>query len=103
MCAGEQVLHIVQDHESIVQFLDVLCCSIENDRVDVPNYVPMLNDGLMSDKLSKLAEFVKERKDNGECEKLKGENAMLNKLVGQMNSDIVTLKEKIYGQEDNRH
>lgn len=57
-----EVLRIIQDHESITQFIDALCCSIENENVDVPNFVPMLNDGLIGDRLTQLAEYVVEHK-----------------------------------------
>ena len=62
MMADIEVLHIIQDHESITQFLDALCCSIENEKVDVPNFVPLLNDGLIGDRLTQLAEYVRKTK-----------------------------------------
>lgn len=52
------VLHIIQDHECVTQFLDALCCSMENDSVGVPNFVPMTNDPLLHEQMVKLAEFL---------------------------------------------
>lgn len=58
----KDVLHIIQDHECVTQFLDALCCSIENSTVGVPNFVPMTYDALLHEQLCMLAEFVARNK-----------------------------------------
>ena len=58
MMIDGEVLHLIQDHKCVTQFIDALCCCIENDKVDVPNFIPMTNDPLIHEQLTALAEFV---------------------------------------------
>ena len=58
---SERIIDIVEDHALICSFLDQVSCSIENG-VDMPNFVPVLNDSLVSDQLGRIAEELKKMK-----------------------------------------
>lgn len=56
---NERIIDIIEDHESLVQCIDHICCSIQNG-MEMPNYVPMLHDSLLSDQLCRIIEKLKE-------------------------------------------
>ena len=58
MNVTEKILEKIEDLESIVQTLNAMACAIENG-TDMPNYIPMLNDGLTTDNLSTICEALK--------------------------------------------
>ncbi len=55
MEATDRLLDIIEDHESITQFLGNLAVSL-SDGGKMPNFVPVLHDSLLTDYLSKICE-----------------------------------------------
>ena len=51
------IIDIVEDHTRIVDTLDMICCAIENES-EMPNYIPVCNDAMVSDQLSKICETI---------------------------------------------
>ena len=62
MKVDEKVLHIIEDHANITQYLDQLCCCIENDALSVPNFVPVLHDTMVTDQLGMITECINKTK-----------------------------------------
>ena len=61
MKVSDRVINIIEDHESIVQTLDAICCALENG-TPMPNFIPVLNDTLVTDQLSKICEALSEKR-----------------------------------------
>ena len=57
MKPSQRLLDIIEDHESIVQTLDAICCAMENN-TPMPNFIPVLNDLVVTDQLSKIVEAL---------------------------------------------
>ena len=55
MKVSDRLINIVEDHESIVQTLDAICCALENG-TPMPNFIPVLHDTLITDHLGKICE-----------------------------------------------
>lgn len=67
MKMSDRVIDIIEDHESIVQTLDGMVSAIENG-LEMPNFIPVLHDTLVTDHLSTICEKLKKKedgKDNG--------------------------------------
>ena len=60
MKVNKEVLEIIQDHTRVTDFLDALCCSIENPKVEIPNFIPICNDSLVTERLTQITEHIKE-------------------------------------------
>lgn len=58
MEVNDEILKIIQDHTRVTDFLDVLCCAIENPKVELPNNIPVCNEGLLTDQLTKITEHI---------------------------------------------
>lgn len=54
---SREELSIIQDHALICHTIDAICCSIENG-IDMPNYVPVTNDTLVCEQLTKICETI---------------------------------------------
>ena len=54
---NEQVIEIIQDHTRVTDTIDSICCAIENG-TDMPNFIPVCNDTMVSDQLGKIAETI---------------------------------------------
>lgn len=52
-----RLIGIVEDHALMCHFIDSLVCSIENG-TELPNFIPVLNDVMVSDQLSRIAETI---------------------------------------------
>lgn len=52
-----EVVEIIEDHTRVCDTLDSICCSIENG-CEMPNYIPVCNDTMVSDQLSKICETI---------------------------------------------
>lgn len=61
MEATDRLIDIIEDHESIVQCIDSIVCAMENG-TELPNFVPVLNDTVVSDHLSRICEKMRELK-----------------------------------------
>ncbi|MBR1449542.1 MAG: hypothetical protein IJ588_12455 [Prevotella sp.] len=57
MKADNRLIDIIEDHALIVDFIDHVACGIENGSA-MPEFVPVLNDGVVTDNLSKIAETI---------------------------------------------
>jgi len=64
MDAGNRFLDIIEDYANITHFIDSLACALENGS-DLPNFVPVLNDTLITDHLSKIAEAINKLRGQG--------------------------------------
>ena len=64
MMVSDNVLEVIQDHANITQFLDQVCCYLENDDVMKPNCIPVLHDTLVTDQLTMILQHL--RKDRHE-------------------------------------
>lgn len=59
MKVDDRILDIIEDHESIIQTLDGIVNAIDNG-LEVPNFIPVLHDTLITDHLCKICEKLKE-------------------------------------------
>jgi len=57
MKISEKLIRNIEDFARVRDFLDSLCCAIENNS-DMPNFIPMCNDGMLTDQLTKIAEKI---------------------------------------------
>ena len=57
MKVTDKVLEIVQDHTRVTDTIDSICCDIENG-TEMPNFIPVCNDTMLSDQLGKIAETI---------------------------------------------
>ena len=57
MKTDTEILEIIQDHTRVTDTIDSICCSIENGS-DMPNYIPVCNDTMLSDQLGKICETI---------------------------------------------
>ena len=55
---NEQVIEIIQDHTRVTDTIDSICCAIENG-TEMPNFIPVCNDSMVSDQLGKICEEIK--------------------------------------------
>ena len=56
---SDRLIDIVEDHEGIRQFLNAVCFAIESG-TDMPNFVPVLNDTLVTDQLGMISHTITE-------------------------------------------
>lgn len=57
---SKDLIEIVEDHVRVTDYLDQLCCAIENPKVELPNFIPVCNDSLTTDRLTTITEHIKE-------------------------------------------
>ena len=55
MKASERTLNIIEDHALIVHTIDSICTALENG-TEMPNFIPILNDTLVTDQLGRICE-----------------------------------------------
>ena len=53
----DDVLEIIQDHTRVTDTIDSICCAIENG-TEMPNFIPVCNDTMLSDQLGKICETI---------------------------------------------
>lgn len=63
MKVTDKVLKVVQDHTRITDTIDSICCAIENG-TEMPNFIPVCNDTMVSDQLGKICETITELRKN---------------------------------------
>jgi len=56
----ESLIGMIEDFARVRDFLDAVCCSIENG-TQLPNFIPVCNDALITDELGKICEELKRR------------------------------------------
>lgn len=54
---SNKVIDIIEDHTRVTDTIDMICCAIENG-TDMPNFIPVCNDTILSDQLSKICETI---------------------------------------------
>ena len=54
---NDQVIEIIQDHTRVTDTIDSICCAIENG-TEMPNFIPVCNDTMVSDQLGKICEEI---------------------------------------------
>ena len=64
---NDRMIDIIEDHAQIVQFLDNLCCAVENPDLCAPRFIPMLNDQLVTDRLTKITEYITRVRKESSC------------------------------------
>lgn len=64
MKVSNRILDIIEDHACICQTLDQIVCALENKGVEMPNFVPVLNDTLVTDHLSKIMQELKKEAED---------------------------------------
>lgn len=57
MEANKQVIEVIEDHVRVCDTIDSICCAIENG-TEMPNFIPVCNDAMVSDQLSKICETI---------------------------------------------
>lgn len=55
MKATDKLIEKIEDFARVCDFLDSVCCAIENN-MELPNFIPMCNDSMLTDQLTKIAE-----------------------------------------------
>ena len=53
----KNVIDIIEDHTRVTDTIDMICCAIENG-TEMPNFIPVCNDTMVSDQLGKIAETI---------------------------------------------
>ena len=53
----DKAIEVIDDHTRITDTLDSICCAIENG-TEMPNFIPVCNDTMVSDQLGKIAETI---------------------------------------------
>jgi len=51
------VVEKLEDHVRVCDTIDAICCAIENG-TNMPNFIPVCNDSMLSDQLGKIAEHI---------------------------------------------
>lgn len=57
--AENRTIDMIEDYTRVTDFLDCLCCAIENPKVEIPNFIPMCNEALITDRLTTITEHIK--------------------------------------------
>ena len=53
------IIEVIEDYTRMKDWIDGLACAIENDDTDIPNHIPLLNDSLLTDLMSKISDTVR--------------------------------------------
>ena len=61
---SKDCIEIIEDHVRVTDYLDQLCCAIENPKVEFHNFIPVCNDSLITDRLTTITEHIKELRKN---------------------------------------
>ena len=62
MWKDNRIIDIIEDHESIVQTLGAISIALRTNK-PLPNFIPVLNDTLVTDYLSDICEHLNAKKD----------------------------------------
>lgn len=57
MKVDKEVIEIIQDHTRVTDTIDSICCAIENG-TEMPNFIPVCNDTIISDQLGRICETI---------------------------------------------
>lgn len=61
MTINDRIINIIEDHESIVQVLDQIYTALKGGK-PMPNYIPLLNDAIVTDQLSVICEELNKKR-----------------------------------------
>lgn len=53
----KNIIEVIEDHTRVCDTIDNICCAIENG-TEMPNFIPVCNDTMLSDQLGKIAETI---------------------------------------------
>lgn len=53
----DRIVDIIEDHTMMAHAIDSICCALENGE-EMPNYIPMMNDTLVTDQLGRICEHI---------------------------------------------
>lgn len=54
----ETVISMIQDFTRVTDTLDSISCAIENPEIAMPNFIPQCNNGMISDQLQRIIEYI---------------------------------------------
>lgn len=57
--AENRSIDMIEDFARVRDVLDYICCAIENG-VDMPNFIPVCNDTMLTDQLTQIVEHIKD-------------------------------------------
>ena len=57
---NDRLITIVQDYALLTEYLNQLCCAIHNKNLELPNYVPVMNDDLVGAQLEEITKCIRE-------------------------------------------
>lgn len=52
-----RIIDNIEDYTRVRDWLDSVCCSIENG-MQMPNYIPVCNEPMLTDQMSKVSECI---------------------------------------------
>lgn len=55
--AENRTIDMMQDYVRVTDTIDYICCAIENG-TDMPNNIPVCNDTVLTDQLSRICETI---------------------------------------------
>lgn len=55
--AENRTIDMIEDFARVRDVLDYICCAIENG-ADMPNFIPVCNDTMLSDQLAQIVEHI---------------------------------------------
>ena len=53
----KQIIEIIEDHAMMADILNSICCALKNGTA-MPNYIPVMNDGVITDQLGTICEAL---------------------------------------------
>ena len=54
---SDKLINIIEDFAMMRHAVDSICCAIENG-TDMPNFIPVMNDAVLTDQLCKISETI---------------------------------------------
>lgn len=52
-----KLIQKIEDFARVSDTIDAICCSLENG-TEMPNFIPVCNDTILTDQLTKIAEHI---------------------------------------------
>lgn len=61
--AGNRLIDKIEDFTRVSDTLDAICCGLENG-TEMPNYIPVCNDTVLTDQMTRIAEHINKLRKN---------------------------------------
>lgn len=58
MQISDTVIEMIQDYTLVSNYLDNLCCALENGDVQLPNFIPVCADYTLTERLTQITEHI---------------------------------------------